>query len=48
MIILKNFSEIEITMPWGEWMNGFIISNKSSKKYGKFFFWNPYLIVEFE
>ena len=26
-------------------MNGFIICNKLSKKYGKFFY-NPYLIVE--
>ena len=28
-------------------MNGFIICNKLSKKYGKFFY-NSYLIVEFE
>ena len=28
-------------------MNGFVICNKLSKKYGKFFH-NPYLIVEFE
>ena len=34
-------------MPWGEQMNGFIICTMSSKKYGKFFY-NPYLIVEFE
>ena len=27
--------------------NGFIICNKVSKKYGKFFY-NPYLVVEFE
>ena len=45
--IIKEFKRIDIAISWGGQMNGFIICNKLSKKYGQFFR-NQYLIVELQ